>query len=61
MDRETYVSLYTSIETVSSKMSIHKGKEKGLSLLNAILIPIIRDGERGSALQLLWFTLKNHV
>lgn len=28
MNIETYISLYTSIETVSSKMNIHKGKEK---------------------------------
>lgn len=38
MNIETYTSLYTSIETVSSKVNIHKGKEKGLSLLNAILM-----------------------
>lgn len=55
MNIETYMSLYTSIETLSSKINIQKGKDKRLCLLCAILMPIIGAGETGSGLVLFWY------
>lgn len=53
MKIETYTFLYTSIKIVSSKMNIHRSKEKGLSYTECHPNAIIVASEVGNALVLL--------
>lgn len=52
MKIETYTFLYTSIKTVSSKMNVHKSKEKGLSYTESHPNTTIVVSEVGNALVL---------